>query len=282
MSTPKTLGRDLHFAQTEIADPGSAGTITVNESLAVINLVSAAAETRTLSLPTRQGVIISLHMMTDGGDITLTVASAYNEYGDTTFVFSEVGQTLTLQSFQTSAGVYFWRTISHYGIANQTAANTMTAGSGVSAAETYKSSITREGNLIITRIVVDLTGLVGGSADLDIIGNTTQAANAHFGQITAAKNGTIAGGQVTCLELPTGGADDIDFYSATVGTAAQDTDVTTLTETVLITSGAAWASGTVKGMTTIPPANDYLYIVNGEAAAGTFTAGKFLIELYGY
>jgi hypothetical protein len=35
-------------------------------------------------------------------------------------------------------------------------------------------------------------------------------------------------------------------------------------------------------MTGLPTANDYLYIVNGEAAGGTFTAGKFLIEFYGY
>jgi hypothetical protein len=35
-------------------------------------------------------------------------------------------------------------------------------------------------------------------------------------------------------------------------------------------------------MTALPTANDYLYVVNGEAAGGTFTAGKFLIELYGY
>lgn len=163
-----------------------------------------------------------------------------------------------------------------------TAGATMSAGAGVSAAETYKNGVVREGNLIKTTIVVDLTGLVGSATDLDIIGNTGGAASANFGQITAAVNGTIVAGKVTCLEVPAGGADDIDFYSATVGTGAQDVDVTTLTETVLITSGAAWASGTTKGMTTVPPANDYLYIVNGEAVGGTFTAGKFVIELYGY
>lgn len=158
----------------------------------------------------------------------------------------------------------------------------MTKGSGVSAAETYASGVAVEGDLKITRIMVDLTGLVGSTTDLDIIGNTGGAANAHFGQITAALNGTIVGGRVTCLELPAGGADDIDFYSATVATGAQDGLITSLSETVLITAGGAWASGTVKGMTTVPPANDYLYICNGEAGVpATFTAGKFLIELFG-
>lgn len=157
----------------------------------------------------------------------------------------------------------------------------MTKGSGVATGETYASGVFLNGTLKVTRIMVDLTTLVSGAADLDIIGDTGGAANAHFGQITAALNGTIVGGQVTCLEAPAGGATDIDFYSATVGTGAQDADVTALTETVLITAGGAWTSGAVKGMTTVPPANDYLYIVNGAASAGAFSAGKFLIELFG-
>lgn len=158
----------------------------------------------------------------------------------------------------------------------------MTPGSGVSSAETYASGVFQNGDLIVTRIVVDLTGLVGSATDVDIIGNTGGAANAHFGQITAALNGTIVGGKVTCLEVPAGGADDIDFYSADEGTGAQDALVTSLTETALITSGGAWASGTTKGMTGLPAADEYLYIANGEGSAnGIFSAGKFLIELYG-
>jgi hypothetical protein len=157
----------------------------------------------------------------------------------------------------------------------------LTAGAGVSAAETNKSGYFKNGGITHTWILVDLTGLVGSASDTDIIGNTGGAASAHFGQITAALNGTIAGGKITCLEVPAGGADDIDFYSATVSTGAQDGLITDLTETVLVTSGGAWASGTVKGMTGVPPANDYLYICNGEAVAGTYTAGKFLIEFYG-
>lgn len=160
-------------------------------------------------------------------------------------------------------------------------ASVMTPGAGISDAQSYASGVFLNGDMIVTRIVVDLTDLVGSATDLDIIGNTTGAASAHFGRVTAALNGTIIAGRVTCLEVPAGGADDIDFYSATVSTGAQDVLITDLTETVLITSGAAWASGTTKGMTTVPPANDYLYIVNGEAAGGTFTAGKFLIELFG-
>jgi hypothetical protein len=131
--------------------------------------------------------------------------------------------------------------------------------------------------------VVDLSTLIGSATDLDIIGESA-AANCHFGQITTAVNGTLVGGRVTCLELPAGGATDIDFYSSDVGTGTQDVIITNAalgTETALVTSGGAWTSGATKGMTALPTANDYLYIVNGAASGGTFTAGKFEIVLFG-
>jgi hypothetical protein len=163
------------------------------------------------------------------------------------------------------------------------ASNILTRGTGVDTAESYVGAISRIGGLIHTRIVVDLSTLIGSATDLDIIGESA-AANCNWGQITAAKSGTLIGGQVTCLEVPAGGATDIDFYSSNVATGVQDviiTDATLGTETALVTSGGAWASGTSKGMTALPTANDYLYIINGAASGGTFSAGKFLIEFYG-
>ena len=159
---------------------------------------------------------------------------------------------------------------------------TITPGTGTSAALVRDSGVWTSGSVIVTRIVVDLTDLASSTTDLDIIGNPAGAASAHIGQITTVVNGVIVGGRITCLETPATGADDIDFYSATVSTGAQDSPIGDLTETALLTNGAAWAAGNVKALTTVPPANDYLYIVGGEAGtAGTYTAGIFLIELYG-
>lgn len=158
----------------------------------------------------------------------------------------------------------------------------LTAGSGVSSAETYVSGVSQEGGLVITRIVIDLTGLVGSASDLDIIGNTGGAASANIGQVLSATSGTIVGGSVTCLEVPAGGSADVDFYAASVGTGAQDAAVTGLSgASALVTSGGAWTSGASKGMTALPAASSYLYLANGAASGGTFTAGKFLIQLYG-
>lgn len=186
-------------------------------------------------------------------------------------VNAATGSTLSLEKNATQAGA-----------TGASAGTILTKGSGVSAAESYAVGRQRNGTLITTSIVVDLTGLVGSATDVDIIGNTGGAASANWGRITTAINGAMIGGRVTCLEVPAGGTADIDFYSAVESTGAQDALVTSLTETALVTSGGAWTSGVVKGMTALPAANDYLYITNGAASGGTFTAGKFLIELFGY
>lgn len=165
------------------------------------------------------------------------------------------------------------------------AANVLTQGTGVNGSEgPYIGSIRRDGSIIVTAIFANLDDLVGSATDLDIIGESATA-NCHWGQITLAKSGTIFGGRVTCLEVPTGGSADIDFYSSDVATGTQDviiTDAALGTETALVTAGGAWtAAAPVKTMTGLPTANDYIYIVNGAASGGTFTAGKFLIELFG-
>jgi hypothetical protein len=292
--TAHRICTDLHNADNIVDDPGDAGSIVVDKSMSICNLVSVGAETRTLARPTREGVVVSLHLQTDGGDVTVTVTGNHNETGDSTIVFSDVGQTATFMSFMTSARAYFWRLISHWGMGNLSpseanafdagsASNTMTRGAGVDTAESYVASITTINGLIHTRIVVDISTLIGSATDLDIIGESA-AASCHWGQITTAKNGTLIGGLVTCLEAPAGGSTDIDFYSSTVSTGTQDviiTDAALGTETALVTSGGAWTSGASKGMTSLPTANDYLYIINGAASGGTFSAGKFLIEFWG-
>lgn len=199
----------------------------------------------------------------DGGDTFVAEAGATVKLLDDvalTATTSEInaGVDLSAQALATPAGV---------GI---------TAGTGT----VYKHSLTYEGNLKKITIYIDLTGLGTSTTDLDVIG--VAGGPAHIGRILAAEIGTVEAIRMTCLELPATGADDIDLYCATEGTAVFDDGIAALTETALITSGAAWASGTTKGSTAVPAANQYLYLVNGEAGTvGTFTAGKFLIEIFG-
>ena len=156
-------------------------------------------------------------------------------------------------------------------------------GTGISSGTgtVFKSSVQRVGGIIKTSLLIDLTGLASSTTDLDIIG--VGAGAAYLGQITAAKNGTILTGRMTCLEVPAGGADDVDLYAATEATGVFDAGIGTLAETALVTAAGAWTLGLTKGLSAIPAANQYLYLCGGEAGtAATYTAGKFLIELEGY
>lgn len=156
-------------------------------------------------------------------------------------------------------------------------------GTGISAGvgTLFKSSVVRVGDIIKTSILIDLTGLSSSTTDLDIIG--VGAGAAYLGQITAAKNGTILTGRVTCLEAPVGGVTDIDLYSATEATGVFDGGIAALTETALLTSGAAWTIMRELALTALPAADQYLYLTGGAAGtAAAYTAGKYLIELEGY
>ena len=156
----------------------------------------------------------------------------------------------------------------------------ITAGSGT----IIKTSVIKIGDVIYTKILIDLTGLSSATSLLDIIG-IGAVAPAHLGQITAARNGTILSGRMTCLELPST-LTDIDLYSATVGAGATtyfEADIASLVETKLLEKGGAWSAGDVTVLSAMPAADAFLYLVNGVAdSAEAFGAGKFLIELEGY
>ena len=210
----------------------------------------------------------------NAGNATLTHAAGSLTVGVTTLALGATN--LTQSGSLTSTG-------------RLTAGQSMSVGAGFAAAETEDIGVWVNGAaataVIITTIMLDITGLDVDATDLVIVGDSPAAVDCHFGQITAALNGTITGGLITCLEAPAGASADLDFYSASVGTGPEGTAITDAalgTETALVTRGASWAAGNVVAFTGYPTANDYLYITNGAAAgAGAFTAGKFLIQIFG-
>jgi di/tripeptidase len=165
-------------------------------------------------------------------------------------------------------------------IANLSAQAAKTAPSSVitASAASVQTSVVRTGDIIKTTIAIDLTGLKSTATTGDIIGDTGVS---HIGQITTAINGIIVKGNVGCGVVPTTGDDDIDLYSATVGTGAYDGLITDLTETTLMTAAAALAIGTNHPLIALPAANSYLYLTTGNTTAGTYGAGKIIIELWG-
>lgn len=162
---------------------------------------------------------------------------------------------------------------------------TTEAGTGITTGTgtVYRSSVMKIGGIIFTRIIVDLTGLTVEATDGDIIGLANVDLDCHIGRITAARNGTIFGGRMTCLEVPTTGNTDVNLYAADEATGSEGDAISGLTETALVDAGGDWTLGEMQALSAVPAANQYLYLTNGAAAnAGLYDAGKFLIELYGY
>ena len=156
------------------------------------------------------------------------------------------------------------------------------AGTGITGGTgtIYRSSVIRDGGIIKTSILIDLTGL-RSTANGDIIGVDGTSNVCHIGQITAARNGTILAGRMTCFEAPTGGDPDINVHSATEGTGVEDGASSSLTETLLVNAGDA-TLGSVVIFTAVPAADEFLYLTLGDTTNADYTAGKLLIELFGY
>jgi hypothetical protein len=133
------------------------------------------------------------------------------------------------------------------------------------------------GGVYKVTIVIDLTGLNSGGTAGDIIGVNGTALPCYITQLPAM---TVLGGRMTCLELPAGGDTDIDLYSAAEGTGVEDQAITALTETQIINAGTQ-ALGTVTFFSAYPTLNQYLYLVGQSTSNATYTAGRFLIEIFG-
>lgn len=118
MTSPHGILRRLHGAEAgyDIPDPGDAGTISVDRNFGVCQLDSAAAETRTLPIPTYAGCVLTVQMVEDGGDITLTVTNGYDQAGNTTIVLDDVFDFVTFVSvYDKTNDAYEWRVLNQDG-----------------------------------------------------------------------------------------------------------------------------------------------------------------------
>ena len=157
-----------------------------------------------------------------------------------------------------------------------------TAGTGITTGTgtVYAASVIKTGGIFHAKILIDLTGLASSGSG-DIIGKAATA-NSHIGQITAAVNGTVLGGKLTCLEAPAGGDPDINLWYADEATGTDDAAITGLTNQVQMCDSGDLALNSVISIPTPPAADKYIYMVTGAATNADYTAGKILIEFFGY
>lgn len=114
MSAHNTLMESLAADHT-IEDPGNTGSIVADRDLGIVPIVTAAAETRTLADPIKEGLTLTIYMKTDGGDCTITATSAVDQSSTTSIVLGDVGDSVTMVSAKDSGG-FCWRVIGSNGI----------------------------------------------------------------------------------------------------------------------------------------------------------------------
>jgi len=107
---------DLYKAPFIIPDPGASGSIVIDRYGSICPLVSATTETRTLPAPLKAGIMATVVLDVDVGDVTLTVTGGYNNDNDTGIVFDDAGDFVTFISVKIGAN-FRWRAISQGGTA---------------------------------------------------------------------------------------------------------------------------------------------------------------------
>lgn len=302
MSSHKTAFEMYKSPLEQMPHKATTGTLVINRYGCVIPVdTTAGAAALTLAVPTKAGIIGTVFLEVDGGDLTLTVTNGYNADADTSITFADAGDFVTFISIDI-AGTKYWRVLAQEGtnvagedltvdqatittatIQDMSRPAVLTAEHGAGAIgtafapRTYR--YTREGT-IITEIHVDLTGLASINTADDIIG-LAAGGPAYIGRNVVLTNGVLYKIEMICLEVPTTADTDIDLVS---GSAADDAYNDPVTGAAIEINGGTWAAGTmVQTLVPAVTANYYYYLTTGAGAtAETYTAGQFIIRTYGH
>ena len=133
--------------------------------------------------------------------------------------------------------------------------------------------------VIITQIKFDLTGLASVATANDVIGLAAGGV-AYIGRNVVATNGVIFKVELSCLETPTTGDNDVNVVANSSAVLAYDGAGGT---TYLSNSGDLLVGQTIQNLVPGLTANDYYYITAGTGdTAGTYDAGMYVLTTYGH
>lgn len=144
---------------------------------------------------------------------------------------------------------------------------------------------------IITTFFIDLATVSTtstSSATTDEAIGVTGGGAAYITQITEALNGVVYAAELICVETPEGGATGVGLSSSVSATVEQGDDATG-TEQITDTAQQKGDRTQINFVnpTANPvhsagiPDNHYLYLYHDGSGAGDYTAGKFVLRLYG-
>ena len=157
----------------------------------------------------------------------------------------------------------------------------------------------RDGEIIATDITIDLASSAGAAHSFSVasgvsaIGTTAIGVSSSSGvhgnaQVMlinkvgadADSIGVLTGGELMCVETPTGGGEHIGLWYGTNVTAS-GADMNN-GGNVLAAVGPRVVGSSEALDPDIDLDNKYLYLVHSGSGADNYTAGKFVIRLYGY
>lgn len=157
-----------------------------------------------------------------------------------------------------------------------------TAEHGPGLIGTAAAPVTRrwtEAGVIITQFKIDLTGLASKNTANDVIG-LAAGGNAFIRQYKPAIDGIIFKAELSCIETPAGGDDDVNVVAAASGTLAYDGAGGT---TYGINGGDAVAGQTIQNLVQGLTADHYFYLTAGTGdTAAAYTAGQFIFTTWGH
>ena len=136
-----------------------------------------------------------------------------------------------------------------------------------------------EGGVIITQFKIDLTGLASKDTANDVIG-LSAGGNAYIRQYLTAVDGIIFKAELSCIETPAGGDNDVNVVVNSSGTLAYDGAGGT---TYGINGGDAVAGQTIQNLVQGLTANHYFYLAAGTGdLAAAYTGGMFIFTTWGH
>ena len=162
-------------------------------------------------------------------------------------------------------------------------------GGGFDGLKSMKSFVAKINEEFITTILIDIEDLYSTSTRSGVIGENS-GTNSYITRLSNTVNGVIYKAEMACIETPAGTDAETDIVLAAVNAAPDTGDDETRSSgyQVLVDLGDRWSIG--KSMdaglsTNYGDLNDkYLFLHGGASSArgGQYTAGKFVIKLYGY
>jgi hypothetical protein len=180
-----------------MADPGDAGTITVDRWGAVCPIVSEAAETRTLAQPTKAGMSCLLVIDAYVGAVTVTVTGGYNQAAATDIIMGTAGDWVQFVSVKVGTASYYWRVVKHEGT------NLADTGGGTLSSQT------------ITTLNTTALTATNANSTLAIMG-TANATNSTITTLSAS-NVTAGRMQVTASAITAAGSNQSSAAATNYG-----------------------------------------------------------------